>query len=272
MRSLRSIVLSVVMLPIAAVVAIPFYYLVVNTLKTQAESSASPLGLPSRFNVDNYVEVFRTLPIGQAFLNTVYVTAVSIALMLLVGSMAAYGMLIGRGRLTAALGVLFVVAFLVPGQTTLIPLYRMLTRVRLVDTLEGIIVLYLSGAIFCYFLIVGYMRTIPTELFEAARIDGAGSLRIYWTIVLPLTRPILVTVGVFQAMWVWNDFITPNVFINSPEKQTLVLQVYSAVGQFTTDWPAFLTLSVIALAPMVVVFLCAQRYIVSGLVSGSVKG
>jgi raffinose/stachyose/melibiose transport system permease protein len=116
------------------------------------------------------------------------------------------------------------------------------------------------------------MRTIPAELLEAARIDGAGPFRIYRTIVLPLIRPILVTVGVFQTMWVWNDFITPNVFISSEDKQTLVLQVYSAVGQFTTDWPLFMTLTVIVLIPMVVFFVFMQRHIVSGLVSGSVKG
>jgi raffinose/stachyose/melibiose transport system permease protein len=116
------------------------------------------------------------------------------------------------------------------------------------------------------------MRTIPAELLEAARIDGAGPFRIYRTIVLPLIRPILVTVGVFQTMWVWNDFITPNVFISSEDKQTLVLQVYSAVGQFTTDWPRFMTLTVIVLIPMVVFFVFMQRHIVSGLVSGSVKG
>ncbi|WP_335988324.1 carbohydrate ABC transporter permease [Glycomyces sp. MUSA5-2] len=272
MRNLRSILLSVVMLPLAGVVAIPFYYLLVNTFKTQPEVSANPLALPSSPDFSNYAEVFATLPILQSLLNTLYVGAVSIALMLLVGSMAAYGMLIGRGLVTKLIGVVCLIAFLVPGQTTLIPLYRMLTGMHLVDTLEGLILLYLSGAIFCYFLIIGYMRTIPTEMFESARIDGASAFRIYWSIVLPLIRPILVTVGVFQAMWVWNDFITPNVFINSPEKQTLVLQVYSAVGQFSTDWPAFMTLSVIVLAPLVVFFLLAQRHIVSGLVAGSVKG
>ncbi|MDA1358230.1 carbohydrate ABC transporter permease [Glycomyces luteolus] len=272
MKQLRSILLSVVMLPLAGIVAIPFYYILVNTLKTQPEISASPLGLPSGLDFSNYTEVFKALPIWQSFLNTLYVGVVSIALMLLIGSMAAYGMLIGQGRLTKFIGVICLIAFLVPGQTTLIPLYRMLSGMYLVDTLEGLIVLYLAGSIFCYFLIIGYMRTIPMELFESARIDGASAFRIYRSIVLPLIRPILVTVGVFQAMWVWNDFITPNVFINSPDKQTLVLQVYSAVGQFSTDWPAFMTLSVIVLAPLVVFFIVAQRHIVSGLVTGSVKG
>jgi raffinose/stachyose/melibiose transport system permease protein len=272
MRKSRGIVLSIVMIPIACLIAVPFYYILVNTLKTQPETAANPLALPSALYWGNYAHVFETIPVLQSFLNTLYVTVVSIVVMLLVGSMAAFGVLIGRGRFAAVIGVVLVVAFVVPGQATLIPLYRMLAGVELVDSLNGLIVMYSCGSIFCYFLIIGYMRTLPTELFEAARIDGAGAFRVYWSVALPLIRPILVTVGVFQTMWVWNDFITPNVFINSPEKQTLVLQVYTAVGQFTTDWPAFMTLSVIVLIPMVVFFIVAQRQIVSGLVSGSVKG
>jgi len=272
MKSSRGILLSVLLVPLACLVALPFYYIVVNTLKTQPETAAQPLALPTSLYLDNYIEVFRDIPVLQSFLNTLYVTVLSIAIMLLIGSMAAFGVLIGRGRLASIVGVILVIAFVVPGQATLVPLYRMLAGVELVDSLNGLVVMYACGSIFCYFLIIGYMRSLPTELFEAARIDGAGPFRVYWSIALPLIRPILVTVGVFQTMWVWNDFITPNVFINSPQKQTLVLQVYTAVGEFTTNWPVFMTLTVIALIPMVVFFVFAQRQIVSGLVNGSVKG
>lgn len=272
MKQSRGIILSTVMIPIACVVAVPFYYIIVNTLKTQAQTTAHPLALPTSIDFDNYIRVFQTLPIVQAFFNTLYVTVISIVLMLLIGAMAAFGVLIGKARFATVLGVILVIAFVVPGQATLIPLYRMLAGVQLVDSLNGLIVMYAAGSIFCYFLILGYMRTIPGELFEAARIDGAGAFRVFWSVALPLIRPILVTVGVFQTMWVWNDFITPNVFINSPDKQTLVLQVYTAVGQFTTDWPTFMTLSVVVLIPMVIFFIVAQRQIVSGLVNGSVKG
>ncbi|WP_295777562.1 carbohydrate ABC transporter permease [uncultured Microbacterium sp.] len=272
MKSSRGVLLSILLVPLGCLVALPFYYIVVNTLKTQAETASSPLALPSSLYLDNYIDVFQRIPVLQSFANTLYVTVLSIAVMLLVGSMAAYGVLLGKGRLATIVGVVLVIAFVVPGQATLIPLYRMLAGLELVDTLNGLVIMYACGSIFCYFLIIGYMRSLPTELFEAARIDGAGSFRIYWSIALPLIRPILVTVGVFQTMWVWNDFITPNVFINSPEKQTLVLQVYTAVGQFTTNWPVFMTLTVIVLIPMVVFFLFAQRQIVSGLVNGGVKG
>jgi raffinose/stachyose/melibiose transport system permease protein len=272
MTKTRQILTSVVMATLACLMAVPFYYIVVNTFKTQEETANAPLALPEHWVFDNYANVFQNTGIFQSFLNTVYVTAVSIFLMLAIGSLASFGRITGRSRVSKAIGGILVAAFVIPGQATLIPLYRMLVGVHLVDSLNGLIVIYACGSIFCYYLILGYMRTIPAELLEAARIDGAGPFRIYRTIVLPLIRPILVTVGVFQTMWVWNDFITPNVFISSEDKQTLVLQVYSAVGQFTTDWPLFMTLTVIVLIPMVVFFVFMQRHIVSGLVSGSVKG
>lgn len=267
-----SVIISAVMIPLAAVVGVPFYYIVVNTFKTQQETATAPLALPTSLYLDNYIRIFQTIPVGQAFLNTLYVTVLSITIMLLIGSMAAYGMIMRRSRFNTILGAVLLVAFVVPGQATLIPIYRMLVSVHLVDSLEGLVVLYTVGSIFCYFLIQGYIRTLPFEIIEAARIDGAGSFQIYWKIVLPLIRPILITVGVFQTMWIWNDFFTPVVFISSTDKQTLVLQVYKAVGQFSTDWPAFMTLSVIVLIPMVVFFIAMQRHIVNGLIQGSVKG
>lgn len=264
--------LSLFMILAAAVVGVPFYYIVVNTFKTQAETSASPLAPPTSLYLDNYVRVFESTPILQAFLNTLYVTVVSIVIMLVIGSMAAYAMLLRTTLVNRVAGALLVTAFLVPGQATLIPVYRILVELRLIDSLEGLVVLYTAGSIFCYFLIQGYLRSLPISIFEAARIDGAGPWQIYWRIVLPLIRPILITVGVFQTMWIWNDFITPNVFISSPDKQTLVLQVYKAVGQYSVDWPAFMTLSVIVLIPVVIFFIVMQRHIVDGLLQGSVKG
>jgi len=263
---------AVIIIPIALIVALPLYYIVVNTFKTQAEMSSSPFALPTTLFLDNYATVFGTVPLVQSFANTLFVTVMSLLLMLIVGSLAAYGMIIANTRFVRWFGAALVLGFIIPSQSTLIPLYRLLVRIGLIDTLTGLVFLYSAGSIFCYFLIQGYMKSVPYELIEAARIDGANAFTIYWRIVLPLIRPILVTVAVFQTMWIWNDFITPNVFLVSAEKSTLVLQVYKSVGEFTTDWPSFMTLSVLALLPMVVFFVFTQRYIVSGLLAGGVKG
>ena len=263
---------AVIMIPVALIVALPLYYIVVNTFKTQEEMSSSPFALPTQLFLDNYATVFGTVPLVQSFANTLFVTVLSLLLMLIIGSMAAYGMIIGNTRFNRWFGAALVLGFIIPSQSTLIPLYRLLVQIGLIDTLTGLVFLYSAGSIFCYFLIQGYMKSVPYELIEAARIDGANAFSIYWRIVLPLIRPILVTVAVFQTMWIWNDFITPNVFLVSPEKSTLVLQVYKSVGEFTTDWPSFMTLSVLALLPMVVFFIFTQRHIVSGLLAGGVKG
>lgn len=268
----RRTVLSVVMLALAAVVAVPLYYVLANTLKTQGEMVATPLGLPTDPVFSNYAEVLSDPRIYRSFANTLYVTVASVLLQLAVGALAAYAMIVRTSRFNRVLASVLLIGFVVPGQSTLIPLYRTLVGFRLVDDLNGLVLLYLGGSIFCYFLVQGYMRTLPYELIEAARLDGAGDVQIFGRIVLPLIKPILVTVGIFQTMWVWNDFLLPTVIISSPEKRTIVLQVYNAVTEFTTNWPVFMTVSVVALVPMVVFFVFTQRHIASGLLAGSVKG
>ncbi|MFL0564472.1 carbohydrate ABC transporter permease [Microbacterium sp. 179-I 1D1 NHS] len=263
---------SIIMIGLTAAMALPLYYVVVSTFKTQAEMAASPFGLPSTWRWENYATLLMTGSIWQSFLNTLVVTAVSVLFQVLVGSMAAYGMILRRSRLTAAIGAVMLIAFCIPMQATLIPLYQLEAQLGLVNSLTGLIIIYLGGAIFCYFLIVGYMRKLPSELLEAARIDGAGPFRIYGAIVLPLIRPILTTVIVFQTLGTWNDFVWPNLLLSSNEKRTIVLQVYNAMGQFTTDWPQFMTVTVIALVPVFIFYLFCQRWIVAGLVAGSVKG
>ncbi len=271
-KRIGSVVTSIVMIAISLVCAVPLWYIVINTFKTIADMNVNPLGLPNDWTFDNYVNAFKTVPILRSLWNTVIVTFFGVAIQVIVGALAAYGMILRKSRFTSAVGAVLMVAFVVPAQSTLIPLYRMEAGVHLVNTLAGLVLIYLGGAVFCYFLIVGYMRSLPFELIEAARIDGAGPLRIFWNIVMPLIKPILTTVIVFQTMGTWNDFMNANVFISSSELRTIVLQVYNAVGQFSTDWPSFMTITVLALLPVFIFFIFCQKWIVSGLVAGSVKG
>lgn len=271
-KRIGSVVTSVVMITIALVCAVPLWYIVINTFKTIPDMSSNPLGLPKELTFENYAKAFERVPILRSLWNTVVVTFFGVLIQVVVGALAAYGMILRKSTFTAAIGTLLMVAFVVPAQSTLIPLYRMEAQTGIVNTLGGLVLIYLGGCVFCYFLIVGYMRSLPFELIEAARIDGAGPLRIFWNIVMPLIRPILTTVVVFQTMGTWNDFMNANVFISSSNLRTIVLQVYNAVGQFTTDWPSFMTITVLALLPVLIFFIFCQKWIVSGLVSGSVKG
>ena len=268
----RSVVRSVVVLIIALICAVPLWYILINTFKTIPDMATNPLGLPKQWTLRNYTRAFATVPIVRSLINTLIVTFFGVLFQVLIGALAAYGMILRKSIFTSVIGVILMIAFVIPAQSTLIPLYRMESSVGLVNTPLGLIIMYLGGAVFCYFLIVGYMQSLPFEVIEAARIDGAGPLRIFWSIVLPLIRPILTTVVVFQTMSTWNDFMTANVFISSSNLRTIVLQVYNAVGQFTTDWPSFMTITVLALIPVFVFFIFCQKWIVSGLVAGAVKG
>lgn len=263
---------SVIVLALAALCAVPLYFILVSSLKTSLDMNTNPLGLPATWNFDNYVQAFTGGGILTGFANSLILTVFGVALQVFIGSLGAYGMILNRTKLTVAIGVVLVAAFAVPLQATLVPQYTMFAKAGLTDSLLGLILLYSSGSVFCYFLIVGYMRSVPRELLEAARIDGASAVRIYWQIVLPLCRPILTTVVVFQTMAIWNDFLLPNVYIASPDKRTIILQVFSASGVFSTNWPLFMAITVLALIPMFIFFVFAQKWIVSGLLAGSVKG
>ncbi len=266
------LILSPVMLAVAAGVSLPFYYIVVNTFKTTEQGATSPLALPSPFTLENYKNVFNSVPVLQSFGNSAYVTVLAVLATVLFGSMAAFAMNMRRTRGNRLLRLVLITALAVPFQVTVVPLYEMMVKAGLVNSLSGLVVVYFAGAVFCFFIIDGYMSTIPRELIEAAKIDGAGVVQIYARIMMPLSVPVLATVAIFQTIFIWNDFLVANTFLSSSSKYTIVLQVYNSVGQFTTNWPSFMTLTTISLVPMVVFFIIMQRKIMGGLVSGSVKG
>jgi raffinose/stachyose/melibiose transport system permease protein len=266
------LLLSVVMLALAAGAALPFYYIVVNTFKTPEQSAISPLALPSPFTFENYRNVVNSVPLLQSFGNSAYVTVLGVLATVLFGSMAAYAMNMRRTRANRFLRLVLITALAVPFQVTVVPLYEMMVKAGLVNSLSGLVIVYMAGAVFCFFIIDGYMSTIPKELIEAAKIDGAGVSQIYARIMMPLSMPVLATVAIFQTVGIWNDFLVANTFLSSSSKYTIVLQVYSSVGEFTTNWPSFMTLTTISLVPMVVFFLIIQRKIIGGLAAGAVKG
>ncbi|MFU0523619.1 carbohydrate ABC transporter permease [Gardnerella vaginalis] len=263
---------TIVVWTIALICAVPLYYVVISSFKTPIDMIKHPLQLPTQWLWNNYIDAFADGTIIQAFINTITVTAVAVILQVLIGSLAAYGVVQKKSLFTMIIGSILMITFAIPVQATLLPLYRMESSIGLTDTITGLVALYMGSCVFCYFLIVGYMKALPQELFEAAKIDGAGPFRIYWTIVLPLIRPIIVAVVVFQTMGTWNDFLLPSVFLSSTDKQTVVLQVYNAVQQFTTNWPLFMATTVLALIPVFIFFCFCQKWIVSGLLDGSVKG
>ncbi len=264
--------LDILMLPFGLLAFFPFYIIIVNTFKTEWETAVNPTGLPASLDFSNYGKVFAETPIVQSFGNSLFLTVSSVVLMVLIGAMAAYPIVYNPTRLNRILTGYLLLGFMVPFQTLLVPLFQLMTDLRLVNKLYGLTTMYLGGSVFVFFLIMGYMRTIPRDLSEAAIIDGCSVWSIFWRIILPLLQPITMTCAVLQTMWIWNDFLSPMLFLSSRENTTLVLEIYKAKGEFAVNWPMFMTMTVITLTPVFIFFVLMQKQIIKGIVGGAVKG
>lgn len=253
---------------------IPIYYLLVTTFKTPAEAAAHPLGLPVRLTFDNYKKALASMEYLRALKNNILITGSAVIILLIISSMAAYVIARGGSRVFKLMFSVFMVGLIVPFQIAIIPLYKIISGLNLMNRLPGVIII----DVFCInlplsiFLFRGFISTVPIELEEAAEIDGCGTFGIFCRIVFPLLKPIVSTVAILDALAVWNDFMTPLLFLQDPKKGVLLQEVYKNVGPFSTNWTSFFPMLVLATLPLVVFYFLMQRYIIEGVVAGSVKG
>ena len=259
---------------VGAVMLLPIYYLVVTTFKTPAEAAARPLGLPAHFTLENYKNALAAMEYGRALRNNLIIAGCAVALLLVFASMAAYVIARSPKKIFRRMYSVFMVGLIVPFQIAIIPLYKIVSGLHLMNTLPGVVLI----DVFCInlplsiFLFRGVINTVPKELEEAAYMDGCGVLRTFWQIIFPLLKPIVSTVAILDALAVWNDFMTPLLFLQSPQKGVLLQEVYKNVGPFSTNWTSFFPMLVLATLPLVVFYLIMQKSIIEGVVAGSVKG
>jgi len=269
---LRSTLISVVLLPICIVWVYPFLWMVSSSIKTNAEIFAG-LGLfPEAIRLDNYVRAWNEAKVGDYFVNTVLVTGGSIVISVLAVSMMGY--VLGRYRFPGKriiVGLLAAAIFLPEGYT-IIPVFDLINRLNLQGSLWGLTLAEAGGIhVIATLLFAGYFSQLPKELEEAAMLDGAGFLRIFWQVYLPLAKPVTATAIILQFMHSWNDFLLPLVLtLNKPELRTLSVGIYSFQGEYFTDWSGMAAAATIGLLPIIVVFLFLQRYFVEG-IAGAVK-
>lgn len=272
-RSIGGYIGEILMLAVCAVFFIPFYYLLVNTFKDARSATLSPLSLPFKeLTLDLYKEALSTINFWSSFRNSIIITVVSVAIIIVIGSMASYAINRHQNKLTKFLFIYFLIGFMVPVQTTLIPLFNLISSLKLQNSVIGMIVLYSSWCNFAMFMYQGFLGGVPKDLEEAALIDGAGLWKMYWHIVFPLLKPVTTTIIIFDVMWIWNDFMMPYLFISSSSKFTLIMEVYKGVGQFSNNWTVMLCTMVIVLIPITVFYLFMQKNIIAGITSGAVKG
>ncbi len=273
----RTTVQYLVLLILGTAFMVPVIWMLSSSLHDVQGVFALPFKwIPGIWHWENYYRVVTLLPFGRYFVNTLIITVPYMLFMVLSSSFAAYGFsrlrFPGRDKLFA----LCVATMMLPGQVTIIPLYIMYSKLGLVDTYWPLIIPAVFGSPFYIFLLRQFFLTIPRELDEAALIDGASHLRIYWSVILPQARPALATVLIFSFIGSWNDFFGPLIYINSPEKATLTLGLNlmktQILGSGVVEWNTLMAASVLVLIPNVVLFFLAQKQFMRGINLGGIRG
>lgn len=271
--TIRVTVMSIILFAVCIVWVYPFIWMVSASIKSNKEIFAGLNPFPKVIRLDNYVRAWTDANIGQYFLNTVFVTVFSILISVTVTAMIGYVM--GRYRFPGKKIVigLFAAAIFLPEGYTIIPIFDLINDLGLSGSLWGVTLAEAGGAhVVATLLFAGYFGQLPPELEEAARMDGAGFVRIFAQIYLPLAKPVIATAVILQFMHSWNDFLLPLVLtLSRPELRTLSVGIYSFQGEHFNDWGAMAAASTIALLPIIIVFLFLQRYFVESM-AGAMKG
>lgn len=253
-----------------AMIAIgPLLLVLNNSFRQTRDIYATPLGLPTLEGLGNFATAWTRASFSTFFFNSVLVTAG--ALILGVGSATLAGYALGRFRFPGrqALSALFLAGMLLPIQLGVVPIFYLLQSMRLVDTHLGLILVYAAHTLPISILLLSvFFRQLPDELEEAARLDGAGRFRIFFSVMLPLVRPALATVIVVQCAPIWNDFFYPLVLLRSSENYTLPVGLTAFMGQYQSDYGALFAALVIVSAPIILLFVLATRHVVAGLTAG----
>jgi multiple sugar transport system permease protein len=270
-RPLATLAVNGALLVLGLVTLAPLLWMVSASLMPTGEAaSLPPRLLPSTATLEHYRDLFGRLALGRSFRNSLILASAITAVSLICNSMAGYAFaklrFRGRGRLFAIL----LATLVVPPQVGMLPLFLELRLRGLVNSMGGVLVAGIAS-VFGIFLVRQFALGIPDELLDAARVDGASELRIFWTIVLPALRPILVTLAVFTFLSAWNDFMWPLVVLTEESRQTLPVALANLSGEHVQDTELMMAGAVITVAPVILLFLAVQRQYLEGILMGSVK-
>ena len=252
-----------------AIIIIPIYYVVVTSLKDQASYfTENPLALPSSPTLDNYRLVLQN-DFVRYFVNSVIVTVGTVLPVLVICFMASYAIVRGYGRLLRLTNSMFLLGLAIPVQAVIIPIYFMITKIRMYDTLAALILPSIAFAIpISVLILTTFLRDVPKELFESMRLDGCTEFDMMWRLALPLVRPAVVTVAIYDALQVWNGFLFPLILTQSPEKRVLPLSIWTFQGEFSVNTPAILASVVLSSLPLLIAYMIGRRQLVAGLTAG----
>lgn len=268
----RSLPRAVLLAIYVAIIVVPLAVVVLTTFKTSQEVYAAPFAPPTQPTLRNYLDLVANGRILTSLRNSAVVTACSVVLTLAVGSLAAFGVSRIRGWLGIAVFGAFALGLAVPAQVAMIPQYVIIKQIGLTNSLLGLVLINIAVTTpVAVFILTGFMRTLPHELFEAAELDGAGVVRSYATIAIPLSAPSLAAVAIFLFVMHWNDLLYPLLFITDPDKATLPKALLDFKGEFLTNYPMLFAGVLVASAPLVLAYVLLQRWFVAGLTAGATR-
>ncbi|MBP1042531.1 carbohydrate ABC transporter permease [Vagococcus sp. BWB3-3] len=270
-RKSKQLVLIVIGILFSALWFYPFFLIVINSFKTKTEIFQNTLSLPQSINATNYVTALEKLDFARSAANSLLITVGSLILIIFVSSLAAYALSRNTSRLSSFIYFIIAIGLLIPFQGIMIPLISLFGKVKMLNQ-PGLMIMYLglatSMATFMYY---GALRGIPKSLDEAALIDGASTLKIYWSIIFPLLKPTTVTIIVLNSLWFWNDYLLPSLSVNKEGMYTIPLKMFYFFGEFNKQWHLALAALVIVIIPIIILFILLQKHVVKGISDGAVK-
>ena len=277
------IIAEILVMLLFIIFMLPFALVVINAAKSAKEIVFSPVALPESWGqmITNVQAIFNnpTVDYTGAFFDSLIITVISLSVIVFFSSMCAWVLVRNKSKWSTFVFLAFVSAMVIPFQVVMFPLVRWLKilgdaiGLPLLGTYHGIVFAYLGfGCSMSVFILHGFIKGVPLELEEAATIDGCGQARTFFEIVLPLLRPAFVTVLILNGIWIWNDFLLPLLVLGSAgQVQTIPLAVTAFAGAYLKQWDLILTSALLAMIPIIVLFLFAQRYIIKGMVEGAIK-
>ncbi|WP_139996930.1 carbohydrate ABC transporter permease [Paenibacillus paridis] len=250
----------------------PFAMLLVNSFKENKAITSSPLSLPESFSFANYTNAFGKMSYVSAFSNSVVITVVSVVVISFLAAMTAHYFVRNQTKLNQYTFFLMVAAMIIPFQAIMIPLVKIYGSIGFLNSKWALIYMYAGfGSPLAVFIYHGFVKSIPAELEEAALIDGCTRTQTFFRIVFPVLAPTTVTIAILNVLWIWNDFLLPSLVLISPDERTLPLSTFYFFGTYTVDYGPLMAGLMLTILPVLIVYLFAQKYIIQGVMQGSIK-
>lgn len=265
-----------VLLTLSVLFLVPIIIVIINSFKSRIYISSQPLKLPNAETfvaLENYINGVTSSDFFSAFLRSLFITVVSVILIVLFASTAAWYIVRSNSKITKGIYYMLVFSMIVPFQMVMYTMTYVANRANL-DNLFGITFVYLGfGAGLSVFMLCGFIKSIPLEIEEAAMIDGASPIQAFFTVVFPMLKPTAITVAILNTMWIWNDYLLPYLVLGSDKKTIPVAIQLAMQGAYgSTDYGGFMAMLVLAIVPIIIFYIFCQKYIIKGVVAGAVKG